>query len=253
MERLLKDDAIEEKGERARMASFVGAMAIADLVKTTLGPKGMDKILQSTGRGRSVTVTNDGATILKSLHIDNPAAKVLVDISKVQDDEVGDGTTSVVVLAGELLREAEKLVNMKIHPMTIIAGFRMALECARNALLQRTMDNKENTDKFRADLMNIAMTTLSSKILSQDKEYFAELAVDAVLRLKGSTNLEAIQILKKPGGSLKDSFLDEGFILDKKIGIGQPKRIENAKILVANTAMDTDLRLWGMCLGGFNV
>ncbi|KAF8675758.1 hypothetical protein HU200_047242 [Digitaria exilis] len=215
-------------------------MAIADLVKTTLGPKGMDKILQSTGRGRSVTVTNDGATILKSLHIDNPAAKVLVDISKVQDDEVGDGTTSVVVLAGELLREAEKLVNMKIHPMTIIAGFRMAAECARDALLQRTMDNKENTDKFRADLMNIAMTTLSSKILSQDKEYFAELAVDAVLRLKGSTNLEAIQILKKPGGSLKDSFLDEGFILDKKIGIGQPKRIENAKILVANTAMDTD-------------
>ncbi|KAM0912524.1 hypothetical protein ACQ4PT_012746 [Festuca glaucescens] len=170
MERVLKDDAVQEKGERARMASFVGAMAIADLSKTTLGPKGM--ILQSTGRGWSVTVTNDGATILKSLHIDNPAAKVLVDISKVQDDEVGDGTTSVVVLAGELLREAEKLVNMKIHPMTIIAGYRMAAECARNALLQRTMDNKENTDKFRSDLMNIAMTTLSSKILSQDKEYF---------------------------------------------------------------------------------
>uniref|UniRef100_A0A0D9WCN4 CCT-beta n=1 Tax=Leersia perrieri TaxID=77586 RepID=A0A0D9WCN4_9ORYZ len=116
----------------------------------------------------------------------------------------------------------------------------MAVECARNALLERTMDNKENIDKFRSDLMNIAMTTLSSKILSRDKEYFAELAVDAVLRLKGSTNLEAIQILKKPGGSLKDSFLDEGFILDKKIGLGQPKRIENAKILVANTAMDTD-------------
>uniref|UniRef100_A0A453LIR1 T-complex protein 1 subunit beta n=1 Tax=Aegilops tauschii subsp. strangulata TaxID=200361 RepID=A0A453LIR1_AEGTS len=227
-------------------ASFVGAMAIADLVKSTLGPKGMDKILQSTGRGRSVTVTNDGATILKSLHIDNPAAKVLVDISKVQDDEVGDGTTSVVVLAGELLREAEKLVNMKIHPMTIIAGYRMAAECARNALLQKTMDNKDNTDKFRSDLMNIAMTTLSSKILSQDKEYFAELAVDAVLRLKGSTNLESIQILKKPGGSLKDSFLDEGFILDKKIGLGQPKRIENANILVANTAMDTDkVKIYG--------
>ncbi|VAI08455.1 unnamed protein product [Triticum turgidum subsp. durum] len=265
MERVLKDDAIQEKGERARMvtthfpsdllvfllvltgsASFVGAMAIADLVKTTLGPKGMDKILQSTGRGRSVTVTNDGATILKSLHIDNPAAKIWQYISKVQDDEVGDGTTSVVVLAGELLREAEKLVNMKIHPMTIIAGYRMAAECARNALLKRTMDNKDNTDKFRSDLMNIAMTTLSSKILSQDKEYFAELAVDAVLRLKGSTNLESIQILKKPGGSLKDSFLDEGFILDKKIGLGQPKRIENANILVANTAMDTDkVKIYG--------
>ncbi|XXG86344.1 hypothetical protein AAC387_Pa11g1258 [Persea americana] len=123
IEKLLKDEATEEKGERARMESFVGAMAIADLVKTTLGlgPKGMDKILESTGRGHNVTVTNDGATILKPLHIDNPAAKVLVDISKVQDDEVGDETTSVVVLAGELLREAEKLVAAKIHPMNIIS------------------------------------------------------------------------------------------------------------------------------------
>ncbi|GER38779.1 T-complex protein 1 subunit beta [Striga asiatica] len=255
VERLLKDEATEEKGERARMvsiaavmlkASFVGAMAIADLVKTTLGPKGMDKILQSTGRGHSVTVTNDGATILKSLHIDNPAAKVLVDISKVQDDEVGDGTTSVVVLAGELMREAEKLVNAKIHPMTIISGYRMAAECARSALLGKVVDNKLDADKFQADLMKIAMTTLSSKILSQDKEHFAKLAVDAVMRLKGSTNLESIQIIKKPGGSLKDSFLDEGFILDKKIGVGQPKRIENAKILVANTAMDTDkVKIYG--------
>ncbi|KAL0347459.1 UNVERIFIED_CONTAM: T-complex protein 1 subunit beta [Sesamum calycinum] len=246
VEKLLKDEATEEKGERARMASFVGAMAIADLVKTTLGPKGMDKILQSTGRGHSVTVTNDGATILKSLHIDNPAAKVLVDISKVQDDEVGDGTTSVVVLAGELLREAEKLVNAKIHPMTIISGYRMAAESAKNALLEKVVDNKLDAEKFKADLMKIAMTTLSSKILSQDKEHFAKLAVDAVMRLKGSTNLEAIQIIKKPGGSLKDSFLDEGFILDKKIGVGQPKRIENAKILVANTAMDTDkVKIYG--------
>ncbi|XP_010266097.1 PREDICTED: T-complex protein 1 subunit beta-like isoform X3 [Nelumbo nucifera] len=246
VDKLFKDEATEEKGERARMASFVGAMAIADLVKATLGPKGMDKVLQSTGRGRSVTVTNDGATILKSLHIDNPAAKVLVDISKVQDDEVGDGTTSVVVLAGELLREAEKLVAAKIHPMTVISGYRMAAECARNALLQRVMDNKDDAERFKADLMKIAMTTLSSKILSQDKEHFAKLAVDAVMRLKGSTNLEAIQIIKKPGGSLKDSFIDEGFILDKKMGIGQPKRIENAKILVANTAMDTDkVKIYG--------
>ncbi|XP_022858259.1 T-complex protein 1 subunit beta-like [Olea europaea var. sylvestris] len=210
IERLFKDEATEEKGERARMASFIGAMAIADLVKTTLGPKGMDKILQSTGRGHSVTVTNDGATILKSLHIDNPAAKVLVDISKVQDDEVGDGTTSVVVLAGELLREAEKLVNSKIHPMTIIAGYRMAAEAARKALLEKVMDNKQDAEKFKEDLFKIAMTTLSSKILSQDKEHFAKLTVDAVMRLKGSTNLESIQIIKKPGGSLKDSFLDEG-------------------------------------------
>ncbi|XP_071695711.1 T-complex protein 1 subunit beta-like [Rutidosis leptorrhynchoides] len=243
---LFKDEATEEKGERARMASFVGGMVIADVVKTTLGPKGMDKILQSTGRGQSVTVTNDGATILKSLHIDNPAAKVLIDISKVQDDEVGDGTTSVVVLSGELLREAEKLVASKIHPMTIISGYRMAADCARTALMERVKDNKEDAEKFRLDLMRIAKTTLSSKILSQGKEHFATLAVDAVMRLKGSTNLESIQIIKKAGGSLKDSFLDEGFILDKKIGLGQPKRIENAKILVANTAMDTDkVKIYG--------
>lgn len=246
VDRILKDDASEEKGDRARMATFVGAIAITDLIKTTLGPKGMDKILQSTGRGHNVTVTNDGATILKSLHIDNPAAKVLIEISKTQDDEVGDGTTSVVVLAGELLREAEKLLAMKIHPMTIISGYRMAAECAHNALLKKVVDNGQDAEKFRSDLMNIAMTTLSSKILSQDKEHFANIAVDAVMRLKGSTNLEAIQIIKKPGGSLRDSFLDEGFILDKKIGVGQPKRIENAKILIANTAMDTDkVKIYG--------
>lgn len=246
VDRILKDEASEEKGDRARMATFVGALAIVDLIKTTLGPKGMDKILQSTGRGHNVTVTNDGATIMKSLHIDNAAAKVLIDISKTQDDEVGDGTTSVVVLAGELLREAEKLVAMKIHPMTIISGYRMASECGYNALLKKVVDNKQDSEKFRSDLMNIAMTTLSSKILSQDKEHFANMAVDAVMRLKGSTNLEAIQIIKKPGGSLRDSFLDEGFILDKKIGVGQPKRIENAKILVANTAMDTDkVKIYG--------
>ncbi|KAL4423331.1 hypothetical protein ABPG77_006126 [Micractinium sp. CCAP 211/92] len=243
---VLQQGATEEKGENARLASFVGAMAIADLVKSTLGPKGMDKILQSLSRGREVTVTNDGATILKSVYVDNPAAKVLVDISKTQDDEVGDGTTSVVVLAGELLREAELLVNQKIHPMVIIAGFREAAEAARARLQEIARDNKADAAKFREDLLNIAKTTLSSKILTQEKSHFAELAVDAVLRLKGSTNLDSIQIIKKPGGTIKDSFLDEGFILDKKIGVGQPKRIENAKILVANTAMDTDkVKIYG--------
>lgn len=236
----------EEKGELARMSSFVGAMAIADMVKTTLGPKGMDKILQSLSRGSEVTVTNDGATILKAVYVDNPAAKVLVDISRVQDDEVGDGTTSVVVLAGELLREAELLVNQKVHPMTIIDGFRAACEVALGKLESIAVDNKADEEAFRRDLENIAKTTLSSKILTGEKEHFANLAVDAVLRLKGSANLEAIHIIKKAGGTLKESFLDEGFILDKKIGVGQPKRIENANILVANTPMDTDkVKIYG--------
>lgn len=243
---ILHHGASEERGENARLASFVGAVAIADLVKSTLGPKGMDKILQSMGRGQEVTVTNDGATILKSIYIDNPAAKVLVDISKVQDDEVGDGTTSVVVLAGELLREAEQLVNQKIHPMTIIAGFREACDCAHQTLIGAAFNNEADPERFRQDLLNIAKTTLSSKILTGDKEHFANLAVDAIMRLKGSGNLEAIHIIKKPGGALRESYLDEGYILDKKIGVGQPKRIENAKILVANTAMDTDkIKIYG--------
>lgn len=113
------ENASADAGELARMQSFVGAIAIADLVKTTLGPKGMDKILQSIGdpnSKRSITVTNDGATILRSIHVDNPAAKILIDISKTQDEEVGDGTTTVAVLAGEFLREAEKLIQQKIHP-----------------------------------------------------------------------------------------------------------------------------------------
>jgi len=180
-------------------------------------------------------VTNDGATILKSIALDNAAAKVLVNISKVQDDEVGDGTTSVCVLAAELLREAEKLVNQKIHPQTIIEGFRIASAAAYAALEASAVDHSQDAAVFREDLINIAKTTLSSKVLSQDKEYFSKLAVDAVLRLKGSTNLENIQIIKKVGGRLADSYLDEGFILDKKIGVNQPKRIENATIMVANT------------------
>lgn len=196
----------------------------------------MDKILQSLSTG-GITVTNDGATILKSIALDNAAAKILVNISKVQDDEVGDGTTSVCVLAAELLREAEKLVNMKIHPQTVIEGYRLASQAAFDALKESALDHSADPVQFRKDLINIAKTTLSSKVLSQDKEYFANLAVDAVLRLKGSTNLDHIQIIKKSGGRLQDSYLDQGFILNKKFGVNQPKRIENAKILIANTRM----------------
>ena len=234
------DNATEERAENARMSAFVGAIAVGDLVKTTLGPKGMDKLLQLSSDPDRSMVTNDGATILKAIPLDNPAAKVLVNIAKVQDDEVGDGTTSVTVLGAELLREAEKLVDKKIHPQTIIEGFRIARDTSVAALDRIAVDNAADLAKFRADLVNIAKTTLSSKILAQDKEQFAELAVDAVLRLKGSTNLNNIQIIKKLGGKMSDSYLDEGFILEKKFGINQPKKITNAKILVANTSLDTD-------------
>lgn len=201
----------------------------------------MDKILVSQGRNAGqVEITNDGATILKSVGVDNPAAKILVDMSRVQDEEVGDGTTSVTVLAAELLREAEKLIDKKMHPQIIIGGWRLAVQIAREALTAVAQDNSAIEDKFKEDLMNIARTTLSSKILCQHKDFFAKLAVDAVLRLKGSGELSAIQIIKKTGGTLEDSFLDEGFLLDKKPGVHQPKRVEKAKILIANTPMDTD-------------
>jgi T-complex protein 1 subunit beta len=210
----------------------------------------MNKILQSMSSG-DVSVTNDGATILKAIQLDNAAAKILVNISKVQDDEVGDGTTSVTVLAAELLREAEKLIGIKIHPQTIVEGYRIASAAALKALEDAAVDNgyvacaprslilcvthsglilsRSDAATFRGDLMNIARTTLSSKVLSQDKDYFANLAVDAVLRLKvrspsgwgmarrslliplqGSTDLDHIQIIKKVGGKLTDSYLDEG-------------------------------------------
>lgn len=186
-------------------------------------------------------VTNDGATILGAIYIDNPAAKVLVNISKTQDDEVGDGTTSVCVLAAELLREAEKLINVRLHPQTIIAGWRLALEAARGALTAAAKAGDEPTSAaFREDLLNIARTTLSSKIVHQDKEHFARLCVDAVLRLGGSTDLQAIHVIKKAGGSLRDSQLTDGFVLEKRFGVGQPKRLVKPKILLANTAMDND-------------
>lgn len=246
MSQIFQENATEEKAENARMSSFIGAIAIGDLLRSTLGPKGMDKILQSMSNPEDIQVTNDGATILKSIALDNAAAKVLVNISKVQDDEVGDGTTSVCVLAAELLREAEKLVNKRIHPQTIIEGYRLAVLEAQKALEASSVDNGDNPEKFKEDLINIAKTTLSSKVLSTDKEYFANLAVNAVLRLKGSTNLDSIQIIKKAGGRLNDSYLDDGFIMDKKIGVNQPKRIENANILIANTPMDTDkIKIFG--------
>lgn len=223
--------------------SFVGAIAIADLVKTTLGPKGMDKILQSIGDPNSrkqITVTNDGATILQSIYVDNPSAKILIDISRTQDEEVGDGTTTVAVLAGELLREAEKLVLQRIHPQLIINGWRQATKVAHQVLKDISFDNSGDEELFKKDLRNIAMTTLSSKLLLHDREKFANLAVDSVLRLKGSGNLDYIKIIKKAGGTLADSFLADGMVLEKTIATGCAKSIKNPRVMVANTPMDND-------------
>ena len=248
MENYLKPGSYSQKGEEARLNSLFGAYSISDMVKTTLGPKGMDKILRPYNAGpkdSKIIVTNDGATILSHIHVDNSSAKVLVDISKTQDEEVGDGTTTVCVLAGELLREAEKLLAQRLHPQVIIEGWRKARDVALQTLRSRAMDHS-GTERFQEDLLNVARTTISSKLLTYEKEHFAQLAVNAVLRLQGNTNLELIQITKRLGGTMKDSYLDEGFILEKQISVGCPHRKEKARILLCNTPMDYDkIKIFG--------
>jgi T-complex protein 1 subunit beta len=237
---LLDSSADEERGEIARMSAFVGAMAIADLVKTTLGPKGMDKILQSLSHADTINVTNDGATILKSIVIDNPAAHLIVDLSQGQDVAVGDGTTSVAVLAGQLLHEAETLVGQGIHPQTIVAGWRQAALIAVEALENSAKDNSGDPVEFRKDLVRVASTTLNSKVLAMERDKFAEITVKAIERLKDPSRIDAISILKISGGALKDSEIVDGLILQCEFGVGQPHSVTNAKILIANTPMDTD-------------
>jgi T-complex protein 1 subunit beta len=202
--------------------------------------------MSTEGGNEKIIITNDGATILKSVYVDNPAARILIDISKTQDSVVGDGTTTVAVLAGELLREAEKLVNLKIHPQLIINGYRQARDKARETLLKISMNNSKDKDQFRSDLVNIAKTTLSSKLLTHEKDFFANMVVDAVLRFKENPTLDHIKIIKKPGSSLKESFLADGLILEKSISVASPKIKKGAKILIANTPMDYDkIKIYG--------
>jgi T-complex protein 1 subunit beta len=202
--------------------------------------------MSTEGGNEKMVITNDGATILKSVYVDNPAAKILIDISKTQDTVVGDGTTTVAVLCGELLREGEKLVLQKIAPQIIISGFRSARDKAKETLSKIAFNNSENKETFRSDLINIAKTTLSSKLLTHEKTFFANIVVDAVLRFQDSPNLEYIKVIKKHGGCLKDSFLADGLLLEKEISIGCPRRKENPRILVANTPMDYDkIKIYG--------
>ncbi|OAF71008.1 TCP-1-beta [Intoshia linei] len=237
---ILNEKAGHEKNEMARLSAFVGARTIGEVVESTLGPNGMDKILLPMGKYEKMRITNDGATILKSLRIDNPAAKILIEVAKVQDNDVGDGTTSVTVLSAKLLEEAEKLIEHKIHPQTIIAGWKKCVDVACKALEESAIDYTTINEKFEKELYNIACTTLSSKILKDYKDKFAKLVVDVVLRLKGNVDLSAVQIMKVMGGTLNDSYLEEGFLLNKSIGINQPKVMKNCKIMVSNTAMDHD-------------
>ncbi|SBT35083.1 T-complex protein 1 subunit beta, putative (CCT2) [Plasmodium ovale wallikeri] len=247
---VLKQGAQEDKGEIARLQYFVGAIAVGDLVKSTLGPRGLDKILTPLNiegaRSHQHTVTNDGATILKSVWLDNPVSKILVDVSMQQDNKCGDGTTGVVVLASEMLRNAETLIENKIHPQIICDGYRMALKIARESLLKSCFSHDVTSEIFKEDMLKIAKTTLSSKLLTHEKDHFAQLAVNAILRIKNNLNLDLIQIIKKTGGTIKNSYLEDGFILEKRIGINQPKCLTKCKIMIANTPMDTDkIKIYG--------
>lgn len=223
---------------------FIEVKEIVSYVKSTLGPKGMDKILLS--KSGNFLVTNDGATILKNVYSESLALNIIRDICSVQDDEIGDGTTSVCCLIGELIFESEKLKSFQIHPQIIIKGYRKAAKEALRILEIKSFDPSGNPRLFCNELLNIARTTLNSKIISPFRELFSRIAVKAILKLKGSTNINTIKIIKKCGGTLKDSFIEDGFLIEKKIGVNQPKKIKNARILIANTSMDTDkIKIYG--------
>mmetsp|Transcript_28393 Transcript_28393/g.67798 ORF Transcript_28393/g.67798 Transcript_28393/m.67798 type:complete len:501 (+) Transcript_28393:1-1503(+) len=211
---------------------------IVEFLQTSLGPKGMDKLL--IDKNGNIKITNDGATILKSVKYDSIASIILRDVCNVQDDEIGDGTTSICCLIKELVFEAQKLLNRGLHLQTIIKGYRIAANLALKIIDKNCFCNSKNIRSFLADLLDIARTSLNSKIIFSNREYFSRIALKAILNLKGSMDINRIQMIKKPGGTLKDSFIEDGFILEKKIGIGQIKRIIGAKILIANTSLDFD-------------
>lgn len=212
-----------------------------DTVKTTLGPRGMDKLIYS-GAGKA-TISNDGATIMKLLDIVHPAAQTLVDIAKSQDEEVGDGTTSVVVLAGEVLKESKAYVEEGVHPQLIIKGLRTACRLARERINTLAVPlNKKDDAERRKLLQRCSSTALNSKLVSSHKEYFSKIIVDAVLMLDEDLDINYIGIKKEPGGGLEDSFHSDGIVFKKTFSYAgfeqQPKKFENPKILLLNLELE---------------
>jgi len=237
---ILKEGTKREKGKGAASGNIAAARAIADAVRSTLGPRGMDKMLvDSMG---DVVITNDGVTILKEVDIEHPAAKMMVEVAKTQDQEVGDGTTTAVILAGELLKRAESLMESGVHPTIINQGFRMALEHALKAL--DGLGEPVSVDD-RATLRKLAMTSMASKSASGSKEFLADIAVDAVRAVAETKNggmtadIDNIQVVKKHGGAVEDSELVDGVIVDKEaVHPAMPKRMENAAIALLDCALE---------------
>jgi thermosome len=239
---ILKEGAKETKGREAQRNNITAAKLVAEIVKTSLGPRGMDKMLVDTLG--DVTITNDGATILKELDVQHPAAKILVEVAKATDNEVGDGTTSAVVLAGALLERAEELINKDVHPTIIVDGYNLALEKALQILDDVSIKVEPNDKRI---LKKVALTTLASKIVAEESPYIADLVIDAVLTVaekkdgKYKVDVDNIKVEKKAGGSLHDTQLIRGIVLDKEVVHGgMPKRVEKAKIALINAPLEIE-------------
>ncbi len=234
---ILREGTERTRGKEARSNNIMAAKAIAAAVRTTLGPKGMDKMLV----GGSITITNDGVTILKEMDIEHPAAKMLVEVAKTQDDEVGDGTTTVAVLTGELLELAEELLEQDVHPTNIVTGYRTAAEKAVELLkdITHTVADDETA------LINIAKTAMTGKGAEASNDKLAQIVVSAIRAIvdeedgKKSVDIDNIKIEKKVGKSLDDSELINGIVLNKdKAQVNMPNRVKNAKLALVTRPIE---------------
>ena len=239
---VLKEGTGRTTGREAQKNNIMAAKIVAEAVKTTLGPCGMDKMMV-TSFG-DVAITNDGATIMKELDVQHPAAKMLVEVAKAQDNEVGDGTTTAVILAGELLSKAEGLLDKNVHPITIIEGYKKAAEKAQDVLDKIAIPVKFDDVKT---LQQVATTSLSSKGITVASEHFSKLTVDAVKQVseeidgKYKADIDLIKIVKKSGKSLDETELVKGMVIDKEVASSQmPKLVENAKIALLNEKLEIE-------------
>jgi thermosome len=239
---ILKEGSTRSRGREAQRANIMAARIIAEAIKSSLGPKGMDKMLvDSFG---DVTVTSDGRTVLDKMDVQHPAAKMMVEIAKTQDSEVGDGTTSAVIVAGQLLEKAEDLIEKNVHPTVIIDGYRKAADKALEALEKIAIKTKPKDKRF---LKKIAMTAMASKIVAEHRDHLANIVVDAVLHVARKVgdqlkvDLDDIMVEKKAGKSLTETELINGVVLDKEVvHPGMPKRVENAKIALLNLPLEVE-------------
>jgi thermosome len=240
---IMKEGTERTRGKDAMENNIAAAKVIAEAVRTSLGPRGMDKML--VDQFGDVVITNDGATILKEIDVQHPAAKMMVEVAKTQDSEVGDGTTTSVILAGELLKRAEKLLQQKIHPTVITEGFRKAADKAVEIL--DSISIKSGIEDYDG-LKNSGMTCMSSKIVSESKEMLAELCIEAIKAVaekdengKWKADIEKVQIQKKEGESIDDTRLIKGIILDKEVvSPSMPKSVKDAKILLLQSAVEIE-------------